>query len=60
MVGQRQGLHAVIEGSLHQDSGREGTVGGGAVAVQVNIHSGAFAVIDVCYYAVTSCFWLPL
>lgn len=60
VIGQGKDAHAVFMSTGNQRRGRECPVGSGAVAMQVNIHSGAFVFIDVCYYAVTSCFWLPL
>jgi len=60
MVSQRQHPDAVLVSTRNKCRGRERTIGGGTVAVQIDIHRGAFAVIDVCYYAVTSSFWLLL
>jgi len=60
VIGQREHFYAVLMGTRDEYRGREGAIGSGAVAVQVDVHRGAFAVIDVCYYAATSSFWLLL
>ena len=38
-------------GRVNQRGGRQNAIGGGAVAVQIDNHGGAFVEIDVCYYA---------
>ena len=38
VVGQRQDSHAFFKRTRNQYRGRQGTVGGRAVAVQINIH----------------------
>ena len=67
VVGQRQHPNAVLERTRDQCRGRQGAIGGRAVAVQIDIHEGVTSsqlalshVIDVCYYAATSSFWLLL
>lgn len=67
VVGQGQDSHAFLERPRHQYRRRQGAIGGRAMAVQINIHrmcnlksAGAIATQYVCYYAATSCFWLPL
>ena len=60
VIGQREDFDAVLVGTRDKYRGRKGAIGSGTVAVQIDVHRGAFAVIDVCYYAVTSSFWLLL
>jgi intracellular septation protein len=51
VIGQGQDSHAFLERTRHQDSRRESAIGGGAMAVQINIHGDVLPQISWRYRA---------